>query len=125
MRVDSSKYKIIPKRVAWYSFVVLVSFLALILILLNNFESSDPVLLVRWILLFKAALFGIVALLVAWYGWVATRYGVFPPPGVWVIEGKKVYHGNKAKIYGLFLLMLSPLLVSGVLWLLYVSFKIL
>lgn len=45
-----------------------------------------------------------VALLVgsflSWYGYRAVRTQCFPPPGTWVIEGRPVYDGSKARLFG-------------------------
>lgn len=46
----------------------------------------------------------VVALLVgsflSWYGYRAARTQCFPPPGTWVIEGRPVYSGTKARLLG-------------------------
>ncbi|UCH47135.1 MAG: hypothetical protein JSU95_13695 [Betaproteobacteria bacterium] len=36
----------------------------------------------------------------AWYGYRAVRSECFPPPGSWVVEGRPVYEGSKARRRG-------------------------
>ena len=46
----------------------------------------------------------VVALLVgsflSWYGYRAVRTQTFPPPGTWLIEGRPVHEGSKARLFG-------------------------
>ena len=37
---------------------------------------------------------------VVWYGYRAVRAACYPPPGGWVIEGRPVYTGGKARRIG-------------------------
>ncbi|UCD68924.1 MAG: hypothetical protein JSW48_02140 [Betaproteobacteria bacterium] len=42
----------------------------------------------------------LVGSFLAWYGYRAVRSECFPPPGAWVIEGRPVYDGSKARRRG-------------------------
>lgn len=74
---------------------------------LEQLAQTDAALAAQRISSLAQAVFVVsvaVALLVgsflSWYGFRAVRTQRFPPPGTWVIEGRPVYDGSKARLLG-------------------------
>ena len=86
---------------------LLVMWVAGYLNALSELAESDPALAAlraRFVLQAALAATVLVAVLVgsyvAWYGYRAVRSECFPPPGSWVIEGRPVQTGSKARALG-------------------------
>ena len=130
METESTKYRVISKQrlVQISLLVVAVAAVGAMLLVwlvsgyLNGLEDlakSQPALATDRILsVAQAALSVTVVVAVAvgsyvvWYGFRAVRSECFPPPGAWIIEGRTVHTGAKARRLGWTQIVLGVLMAT-------------
>jgi len=77
-------------------------------------EAAERILFVAQLALGVTVVFAVaVGGYVAWYGYRAVRSEHFPPPGSWIIEGRPVHTGAKARRLGWTQIVLG-ILMAGV-----------
>ena len=118
MESDSTKYHIIGKRqllrisllvvgIAFFGSLLLVWLVSGYLNDLEDLAKSQPALATERIMFVAQLALGVTVVVavavgsyVAWYGFRAVRSECFPPPGSWVIEGRAVHTGSRARRLG-------------------------
>jgi len=118
METDNTRYHIISKqqlmRISLLVLAIAITAAGLLVWLvsgyLNGLEelaesqpalAADRIFFVAQIALSVTVIVAVaVGSYVAWYGIRAVRSACFPPPGSWVIEGRPVHTGSKARRLG-------------------------
>lgn len=118
MESDSTQYHVISKRklLRISLLIVAIALTASLLLIwsvsgyLNGLEDlakTQPALATERILFVAQLALGVTVMVavavgayVAWYGIRAVRSECFPPPGSWVIEGRPVQTGSRARRLG-------------------------
>ncbi|NIO43363.1 MAG: hypothetical protein GTO41_26350 [Burkholderiales bacterium] len=93
--------------VAAAGFWLLMSAITRYLDSLERLAESDPVIaaqrvsFVIQVVFVSSIVFAVlIGLYLGWYGYRAVKSECFPPPGSWLIEGRPIYRGRKARRLG-------------------------
>ena len=130
-RTQSKRHRILSKagllRVTVLAFAIAAVAGAFLLQLAQGYldamkelAESDPVLaaervvaLLRIVLTSTVVFSVAVGAFVAWYGVRTVRSDCFPPPGSWIIEGREVLTGEKARRMGWIQILLGILMAAA------------
>jgi len=131
MEPDQAKHRIVSRRklVRWSLLIVGIAMLGSLLLIwlvsgyldsLKDVAQSQPaqaaqrILLVAQVVLVTTVVFAVaVGSYVIRYGYRAVRSECFPPPGSWIIEGRPVYTGSKARKLGWTQIVLGILMAGA------------
>jgi flagellar basal body-associated protein FliL len=130
MEIDKAKYRTISSRQLLRMTLLVVAMalagMSLLVWLVNGYldgleemAQSEPaaaagrIMIVAQLVLGVTVVFAVaVGSYVAWYGCRAVRSERFPPPGSWIIEGRTIHTGAKARRLGLTQIVLGILMAT-------------
>lgn len=130
MQSHTSVYRVFSRRTALLWFIasmifgglagwLIQDYLATYLGELEQFARQDPeaaaeraLSVLRIILGSMACLMGITGVYLGHYGYLSLKARRFPPPGAWIVEGRRSFTGARAKWAGWAHLFLGAVLIS-------------